>query len=271
MKKIISITLAAASIAAACLFASCNLGEAKVNYTLSEDGTYYIVSSVTGNKNALGKYEILSTYSAGIGEPSLPVKAIGDYAFYQCASLNRITIPDSITQIGNVAFGLSGLVYVDIPDSVETIGYSAFSMCNYLESIVIPESVTYLGDRAFKGCTSLKRAEVYAPVSDLQFGTFENSVVTSAGNIYINSSLTEIVLPASLTKIAASAIAGNKLTDIYFMGSEEQWNDLYFYRLKESDKEDAETKFEEEKVEKKNCIPYNTKIHFNYVPEAQGE
>ncbi|MGN0807353.1 MAG: leucine-rich repeat domain-containing protein [Candidatus Coproplasma sp.] len=270
MKKIISVTLATASIAAACLFASCSMGEAKVNYTLSEDGTYYIVSSVTGNKNALGRYEILSTYSAGEGEPSLPVKAIGDYAFYQCASLNTVIIPDSITEIGNVAFGLSGLIYVDIPDSVETIGYSAFSMCTHLESIVIPESVTYLGDRAFRGCTSLKRAEVYAQVSDLQFGTFENPVVTSAGNIYINSSLTEIVLPASLTKISSSAISGNKLTDIYFMGSEEQWNDLYFYMLRENEDENAESPFVEEKVEKKDYIPHTTTIHFDYVPEAQG-
>ncbi|MGN0813444.1 MAG: leucine-rich repeat domain-containing protein [Candidatus Coproplasma sp.] len=268
MKKFISIALAATSIALACSFAGCNT-EATVNYTLSEDGTYYIVSSVTGNKNALKECEIPATYAAEEGGEQLPVTAIADQAFYQCRSLRKITIPDTVKTIGNLAFALSGLVNIDIPDSVETIGYSAFGMCSYIEEVVIPSSVTSLGDRAFMGCTGLKRAEVYANISDLKVSTFYNSVVTSSGNIYINSSLTEIVLSASITKIANSAIGGNRISDIYFMGTEEQWNELYFYKLekKESDKEDDEAEFEEIKVEKNECIPSTTKIHFNYVPE----
>ena len=57
MKKFLSIALATASIAACLSFVGCGGGEAVVNYTLSEDGTYYIVSSVTGNKRALKEYE----------------------------------------------------------------------------------------------------------------------------------------------------------------------------------------------------------------------
>lgn len=269
MKKLLSITLATAAIALACSFSGCSFGEAIVNYTLSEDGTYYILSSVTGNKNALGRYEIPATYAAEEGGEQLPVTTIGDQAFYQCAGLRNVTIPDSVTTIGNAAFALTGLVAIDIPDSVEYIGYSAFGRCTALEKVVIPSSVTYLGDRAFMGCTALERAEIYANITDLKFSTFENSVVTSAGNTFFNTSLTEVVLPASLEKIAKTAFSGNSITDIYYMGTEEQWSEVYYYKLekKESDKEGDEVEFEEVKVEMTECIPKKTNIYFEYVPQ----
>ena len=269
MKKFLSIALAAASIAFACAFTGCSGGEATVNYTLSEDGSYYIVSSVTGNKKALKSYEIPATYSAEEGGVKLPVTAIAESAFYQCRSLRTVLIPDSVTSIGNLAFALSGLTEVTIPDSVQTIGYSAFGMCSYLESVIIPSSVTSLGNRVFMECAKLERAEVYANITDLKGGSFYNSVVSTGGNIYMNSSLTEIVLSASITKIADSALAGNMFTDIYFMGTKEQWDELYFYTFekKENSNPDAEPEYEEKALEKKDCIPSSTVVHFNYVPE----
>lgn len=44
---------------------------------------------------------------------------------------------------------------VTIPDSVTAIGECAFSGCSLLRSIAIPHSVTNIGDRAFEGCSSL--------------------------------------------------------------------------------------------------------------------
>ena len=269
MKKFLSIALATASIAACLSFVGCGGGEAVVNYTLSEDGTYYIVSSVTGNKRALKEYEIPATYAEQEGGKQLPVTTIADQAFYKCTSLKSVTIPDTVKTIGNAAFAMSGLVNIDIPNSVESIGYSAFGMCNFLEEVVIPASVTSLGDRAFMSCTNLQRVEVYANVTDLKASTFENSVVVSAGNVYNNSSLTQIVLPAGLEKIESSALSGNALTDIYFMGSKEQWDNLYLYtrQKKENNKPNAEPEYEEVKVEKDTYFPSTTTFHFDYVPE----
>ena len=53
--------------------------------------------------------------------------------FSGCSSLTRITIPDSVTSIGNYAF------------------YS----CRSLTSITIPDGVTSIGDYAFSSCDSL--------------------------------------------------------------------------------------------------------------------
>lgn len=263
MKKFLCLAATVAVAATCCLIGGCG-GEAAVEYKLSEDGTHYIVSAVTGNKRALKSYEIASAYAEEEGGELLPVTEIGESAFYQCSALSEIVIPDTVTSIGNLAFAFSGLLDITIPESVESIGYSAFGMCTGLKKVVIPESVTSLGDRAFANCTRLERAEVYAQITDLQFRTFYNPVVPSAGNVYSETALTEIVLSESITKIAETALYGNALTDIYFMGTEEQWDNLYFYKFEENDKGEAV----EVRLEKSVCLPSSTTIHYNYVPSV---
>ena len=81
------------------------------------------------------------------------VTSIGDYAFGGCEFLQSITIPDSVTSIGDRAFmRCSSLRSVTIPDSVTSIGNDAFACCNSLHSVTIPDSVTSIGDSAFYNC-----------------------------------------------------------------------------------------------------------------------
>ena len=76
----------------------------------------------------------------------------------------QVTIPDTInghtvTAIGDLAFFRSVLFGVTIPDSVTSIGNSAFAACDNLYSVTIPRNVTSIGDGAFYACLQL--AEVY--------------------------------------------------------------------------------------------------------------
>ena len=81
-------------------------------------------------------------------------------AFSHCTSLTSVTIPDSVTSIGEYAFSsCTSLTSVTIPDSVTSIGNNAFYNCTSLTSVTIGNSVTSIGHGAFTRCTSLK--EVY--------------------------------------------------------------------------------------------------------------
>ena len=68
------------------------------------------------------------------------MRKIGEWAFYNCDSLEYVNIPNSVTSIGNSAFeGCDSLEYVNIPNSVTSIGDDAFYECSKLKSINIPK------------------------------------------------------------------------------------------------------------------------------------
>ena len=113
--------------------------------------TYYTnYASVTGYNGNADNVVIPKTYRG------IPVKEIKDYAFRYQTRLKSITLPDSVTSIGNSAFyGCSGLTSITIPDRVTSIDNEAFSGCTGLTSIIIPNNVTSIGNSAFYGCTGL--------------------------------------------------------------------------------------------------------------------
>ena len=53
------------------------------------------------------------------------------YKYYGCSSLTSVTIPNSVTSIGNGTFyECSSLSSVTIPNSVTSIGHGTFGYCN---------------------------------------------------------------------------------------------------------------------------------------------
>ena len=109
--------------------------------------------------------------------------------------ITSLTIPDSVTSIGNCAFsGCIGLTSITIPDSVTSIGVGAFEDCTGLTSIIIPNSVTSIGDHAFEGCL------------DLSSVTIGNSVTSIGGSAFrYCTGLTSITIPDSVTSSGGSA------------------------------------------------------------------
>lgn len=262
MKKFVcAAAVAAVGLMSLISFGGCKAGEAYVEYTLSENGEYYIVSGVSGDRLGLTSYEVPATYSESEGGAALPVKEIAEGAFYECYYLTEITIPDTIQKIGALAFAKCGFSQFIIPEGVIEIGGGAFGMCNSLTEITVPASVNKLGNMAFYCCPSLETAYIKGSITVLEERVFFNTVVSQGGNIFSETALKEIYLPASLEKIHVTALSGNAITDIYFEGSETQWDNVYFFEMVK--KQDSEDEYEEKRTEKSSAINKNVEIHFD--------
>jgi hypothetical protein len=131
---------------------------------------------------------------------------IGDYAFAEFNGLTTVTIPGSVTSIGTGAFaGCSGLTTVTIPASVTSIGTGAFYNCSSLTSVAIPAGVTSIGGTAFMLCSSLTTVAIGAGVTSIGERAFREC-----------SSLTTVTIPAGVTSIGDVAFDScSSLTSIY--------------------------------------------------------
>lgn len=90
---------------------------------------------------------------------------IGDYAFYECASLQGIELGDGANTIGNYAFAnCVNLKYANFPtnSSIRAIGDHAFLNCRSLEKFTMPVAVSKVGDSAFEGCSAMKEIDLNA-------------------------------------------------------------------------------------------------------------
>lgn len=155
-------------------------------------------------------------------------KMICDCAFAGCESLQRVTIPNSVTTIGERAFRMcESLRSANLPSSVKTLAPNPFSGCGQLHlsiseksrftvtdgllvdergfliscisqslTIEIPNSVTRIGDNAFRGCESLERVTIPNSVTTIGDGAFSDCV-----------SLESVTIPNLVTTIGVYAFS----------------------------------------------------------------
>ena len=74
---------------------------------------------------------------------------IGEKMFTKCTMLNTIKLPATVTAIKNNAFANSGLIKVDIPNSVSHVEEDAFAYCPKLSSVIIGSRVSKIDKGAF--------------------------------------------------------------------------------------------------------------------------
>ena len=121
----------------------------------------------------------------------------GPVMFLKNGSINKITLPDGLLEIGDYTFYVAGLSDVIIPNSVTTIGDNAFSY-NQLTSVILPDSLTKIEEGVFE----------YNKLTSVILG---NSITTIGDNAFKNNQLTEIIIPDSVTAIGRASFSFNNL------------------------------------------------------------
>lgn len=202
-------------------------GEYDAQYKLYEDGTAYIYGKMRSIKNCddLRSLEVVRVYiEDGITElacsfdnfkylkdiripentkiktdytftlcnslenVTLPacVSEIGTEMFNKCTSLRKVNVSGTITKIGNRAFyECEKLENIDNLMTAESIGGMAFYGCNSLENIIIPENVKHMYERAFSNCFGLESVEIFGSVPNVTgtVGYWDGLEFSECGNL----------------------------------------------------------------------------------------
>ncbi len=179
------------------------------------------------------------------------LKTMDSYVLYQCP-ITEIVLPDGLTNVPMCTFkSCLELDSIVIPDSVTSVGDSAFIDCKGLKSVTIGKNVETIGTNVFKNCEALE--EVYwntGKVSSLnnsstfynagQGGTginfvFGDGVEIIPDTIFYTSSssnmpnLKSVTIPNSVKKFGTAAFRNcTTITDIYYYGTEDNWNSIDF-------------------------------------------
>ena len=156
-------------------------------YTLEDDYT----CTITGYNGSAANVTIPSEIDG------YKVLSIGNHAFYNCTSMESVTVSNSIGYIGLGAFsGCTNLKNIDIRTSGGNTIYiydGAFYGCTSLDNVVIPGSVRFISQTTgstFAGCTNLKSVVIENGVTTIVQAIFENCV--NLENVTIPNTVTEI-------------------------------------------------------------------------------
>lgn len=123
-----------------------------------------------------------------------------DLAFGACTSLESVTVPGSVKEVSGTFAACISLKSVVLEEGVEILApmkmpligtYYAFQQCIALTDISLPSTLTTIGERSFEGCISLK----------------------------------SIMIPESTAIIRESAFVGCPLYNVFYKGTEAEWNE----------------------------------------------
>ena len=137
------------------------------------------------------------------------VTYIGERAFLSCSALTSVTIPNSVTSIEeDTFFQCSALTSVTIPNVVTSIGDGAFCHCSGLTSVTIPASVTSIGKSAFGGCSKLEN--IYVDPANVEFSSIDGILYNNDAStlLFCPKGKTNVTIPNSVTSIRGSAFEG---------------------------------------------------------------
>ena len=168
--------------------------ESDFEFKLSEDGTFIALTKYKGNAKNLVipetiqgvPVEVIDGFCGNENIKSVVIpssaKVISSDAFSSCASLEKVTLPEGLLYIDDMAFFATGLTSVTLPKSLEYLG-SAFLDCNNLTEINIPDDAAFL----------LKNATEVAVFLSEEYGWTDETIAKSGEEIFSGTKINESV------------------------------------------------------------------------------
>ena len=207
-----------------CAFWNCGVISAEISSSVTSIGnsafrvsdivSVTIPSSVkTVGNNAFEGCKNLSTVTVCEG-----VETICENAFRACQKLSSITLPSSIGEVGSAAFfECTEVINVKfVPGSKQVkMGDNIFSRCYKLMGVKLPVNIDRIGEGMFQNCGMLAGVEIPQGAESIEASAFSSC-----------SGLTTVIIPDSVATIGIAAFGACPLKDIYFTGTEEQWNSI---------------------------------------------
>jgi len=134
---------------AAAAAAPAQSGDPESDFQVTKSGNAITITRYVGTK---------TTVNIPSSIQNTPVTTIGTNAFIDKTNITSITIPNSVTSIGNGAFARTGLTSVTIPNSVKTLGTNAFMLCTGLTSVTFNGAIpsANFNSAAFGGIGDLR-------------------------------------------------------------------------------------------------------------------
>ncbi len=176
---------------------------------------------------------VIEKYNGSASEVYIPdeidgyaVYRLEDNSFYGCTSLEKIRLPEPLTEIGQSAFhNCIFLKEITIPKGVKSIMHSAFAYCSSLKEVEVPDSIEEMGNCVFMNCIALERAVLggnYDNFDNIFLYCYKLNYVELPDGIKLMGgfrdceSLEEIHIPSSVRLIRGGAFSGcTKLKRVY--------------------------------------------------------
>lgn len=154
--------------------------------------------SIPANVNFIGKNAFASSQLESVEfADNCNLETIEKYAFAYTNELEGVIIPKSVTTLGSYVFSQSGIQTLVFEEgtTITEIPQNAFTGTR-LTTVTIPDSVTLINHNAFRDVTTLQKV------------TFGAGRVDVMNNVFYNTGLTEMYIPATVNYIGEYAMVG---------------------------------------------------------------
>lgn len=146
--------------------------------TTAAGSVEYKGSEATGSTAPTTEVSVPSTVTTSDGSTYVVTK-IADAAFEGQKQLTKVTIPETVVEIGDKAFAGTSIEEIKIPAATTTIGDGAFQGCDNLKTADLSESaIIEVPADAFNG-TALNAVEIPATVTTIGVRAFKDTALKS--------------------------------------------------------------------------------------------